>query len=257
MLISPSSINTRQLVRPAAARQESFAAEAPDGYQASKDGTKAGARVQAGTETLSERSETDSDNGQKSLGNELSESEQAEVRKLQMRDREVRTHEQAHAAVGGRYAGSPSYEFKRGPDGRQYANGGEVAIDVSAVSGDPQATLAKMQVVRRAALAPAQPSGQDRQVASQASQQEAQARSEINAESSESPAVTDDEPPGDGPRSAESPSGTERDVEINPGLGINDQTLGKSTFPGSQFASAVRDQRGSRFALDAYQAARG
>ncbi|MEL7393699.1 MAG: putative metalloprotease CJM1_0395 family protein, partial [Pseudomonadota bacterium] len=47
---------------------------------------------------------------------ELSEEEQAQVDELKARDREVRAHEQAHAAVGGQYAGAPSYTFQTGPD---------------------------------------------------------------------------------------------------------------------------------------------
>lgn len=93
-----------------------------------------------------------------------------QVRELKSRDSEVRTHEQAHAAVGGQYAGSPSYTYEKGPDGRNYAVGGEVQIDTAPVAGDPQATVDKMQQVRAAALAPAQPSGQDRKVAASASQ---------------------------------------------------------------------------------------
>lgn len=105
--------------------------------------------------------------------------EQAEVRELAARDREVRAHEQAHMAVGGQYAGGVSYDYSRGPDGRLYATGGSVSIDISPVSGDPAATITKMQQVQRAALAPAEPSGQDRAVAAQAAQLIAQARAEI------------------------------------------------------------------------------
>lgn len=96
---------------------------------------------------------------------QLSEEDQAVVEELKARDREVRAHEAAHAATGGAYAGSPSYEFERGPDGRQYAVGGQVSIDSSPVSGDPKATIQKMETVKRAALAPAKPSGQDLAVA--------------------------------------------------------------------------------------------
>ena len=105
--------------------------------------------------------------------------EQAEIRELATRDREVRAHEQAHMAVGGQYAGGVSYDYSRGPDGRLYATGGSVSIDISPVAGDPAATISKMQQVQRAALAPAEPSGQDRVVAAQAAQLIAQARSEI------------------------------------------------------------------------------
>ncbi|MDO9620206.1 MAG: putative metalloprotease CJM1_0395 family protein [Pseudomonas sp.] len=102
--------------------------------------------------------------------------EQLEVTKLVSRDQEVRTHEQAHAAIGGRYAGAPSYTYERGPDGKRYAVGGEVGIDTSPIPSDPEATLRKMEVVIRAALAPAEPSAQDRQVAAQAQAQMAEAR---------------------------------------------------------------------------------
>ena len=110
---------------------------------------------------------------------ELTDEEQREVQALRRRDREVRAHETAHLAAAGSLArGGPRYEFERGPDGRRYAVGGEVSIDSSPVPGDPEATILKMQQVRRAALAPANPSPQDRRVAAQASQQEARARAE-------------------------------------------------------------------------------
>lgn len=108
--------------------------------------------------------------------------EQREIQQLAARDREVRAHEQAHAAVGGQYAGAPRYEYQRGPDGINYAVGGEVSISAGPVNGDPQATIEKAQIVRRAALAPAEPSPQDRKVAAQATQMEASARAELVAE---------------------------------------------------------------------------
>jgi len=94
-------------------------------------------------------------------------------------DREVRSHEQAHAAVGGQYAGSPTYSFVRGPDGLNYAVGGEVAIDTAPVPGDPEATLRKAQVIRAAASAPSEPSSQDMRVAAQAASLESDARVEL------------------------------------------------------------------------------
>lgn len=84
--------------------------------------------------------------------------QQLEITELAQRDREVRTHEQAHAAVGGQYAGAPTYSFKRGPDGQRYAVSGEVSIDTAPVPNDPAATLRKMEIVLRAALAPVEPS---------------------------------------------------------------------------------------------------
>ncbi len=116
----------------------------------------------------------------KSLGLSLSETEQAQVRYLRTRDRVVRSHEQAHRAAGGGFVrGGPRYNYQTGPDGRQYAVGGEVSIDSSPVRGDPAATVRKAQTVRRAALAPANPSPQDRQVAASASRMENQAWAEM------------------------------------------------------------------------------
>lgn len=107
------------------------------------------------------------------------------VQELESRDREVRAHEQAHAAVGGVNAGAPSYSFTTGPNGQRYAVSGEVSIDISKVSGNPQATLAKADKIAAAALAPANPSSQDRKVAAAAAQMAVEARSEIVIEKSE------------------------------------------------------------------------
>ncbi len=118
---------------------------------------------------------------EKQLQDQQLQREQRIISDLAARDREVRAHEQAHAAVGGQYAGAPSYQYERGPDGVNYAVGGEVRIDVSRAA-TPEATILKAQTVRRAALAPAEPSPQDRNVAAKATQLESSARAELNAE---------------------------------------------------------------------------
>jgi hypothetical protein len=91
----------------------------------------------------------------------------------------VRAHEQAHAAAGGALAGAPSFTYQRGPDGRSYAVGGEVPIEVSVVDGDPEATIRKMQQVLQAALAPQSPSDADRSIAASAQAKIATARAEL------------------------------------------------------------------------------
>jgi hypothetical protein len=117
---------------------------------------------------------------------ELSEEDRRILNELRARDAEVRAHEQAHIAAAGPYAnGGPTFEFQTGPDGKQYAVGGEVSIDTSPVAGDPDATIRKAQILKRAALAPRDPSAQDRKVAAQAAQLEAQARQESRAEKAE------------------------------------------------------------------------
>ena len=116
------------------------------------------------------------------------------IAQLQARDREVRAHEQAHLAAAGPYAtGGIQYDYQTGPDGNQYAVGGSVGIDTSPIPGDPEATIQKMQVVQRAALAPAEPSGQDIKVAAQAAQQATEARVELQAERAEELNATEED----------------------------------------------------------------
>ncbi len=107
------------------------------------------------------------------------------IRNLEIRDKEVRTHEMAHAAVGGAYTGSPSYSYEIGPDGKKYAVEGEVAVDLTPVAGDPKETIAKMKKVQAAALAPASPSAQDTRVAASAASIIAEAQAELIALNSE------------------------------------------------------------------------
>ena len=114
-------------------------------------------------------------------GDAQSQAEQEAIEALKQRDQEVRTHEQAHQSAGGQYASSPSYSTQRGPDGESYAVGGEVQIDISAES-EPAATIRKMQQVRTAALAPAEPSSQDHAVAAKASRLESEARAELQSQ---------------------------------------------------------------------------
>jgi hypothetical protein len=103
---------------------------------------------------------------------------QREVARLKRIEQKVKAHEAAHKAAGGPYTGAASYQYTTGPDGRRYIVGGEVSIDTSE-AGSPQATITKMQIVQRAAMAPADPSPQDRAVAAAAAAKETKARSEL------------------------------------------------------------------------------
>ncbi len=116
---------------------------------------------------------------------QLTPEEEEQVAKLKQRDAEVRAHEQAHLAAAGSLAtGGIQYQYQTGPDGKQYAIGGSVQLDTSEEKS-PEATIQKAQQIRRAALAPADPSPQDVKVASQALQMEAEARREITEQSQE------------------------------------------------------------------------
>lgn len=107
------------------------------------------------------------------------------IDELKARDAEVRQHEQAHlAAAGGLAVSGASYTYQRGPNGVNYAIGGEVQIDTSP-GATPEETIARAATIQAAALAPADPSGADRAVAAQAQQMETQARAELAQQQSQ------------------------------------------------------------------------
>ncbi len=131
------------------------------------------------TQTQGQESKPSSSQTPKGIdGQELTEEEQQKVKEMKERHEEVRVHENAHKSAGGQYAAAPTYTYETGPDGKRYITDGEVSIDIGEEK-DPQATIEKMQVVKRAAMAPAEPSGQDRKVYQEANQKEAAARQEL------------------------------------------------------------------------------
>lgn len=141
--------------------------------KASKEGKSAG----EASETAAQK--------QGFTGELVSETEVRELNELKRRDREVRAHEQAHVGAGaGLVRGGAHYQYKKGPDGRLYAVGGEVSIDTSE-GRTPQETIQKMDRVKAAALAPANPSPQDRNVAAEAAGKATKARMELARETTE------------------------------------------------------------------------
>ena len=125
----------------------------------------------------------------------LTAEELQELQKLQKRDAEVKAHEQAHKAVAGQHAaGGPSFTYEVGPNGKRYAVGGEVPINMNK-EATPEKTIQKMQIVARAAMAPANPSAADRRIAARATMIANQARSEMQAEQT-TPATTDNNTQG-------------------------------------------------------------
>ena len=140
---------------------------------------------------------------------------QQEVQQLKAIEVKVKAHEAAHKAAGGQYASSASYSYRPGPDGRSYIVAGEVQIDMSA-GQTPQETIAKMQIVQRAALAPADPSGQDRAVAAAAAAQIAKAQQQKLQQANDEQAQTT------------AASGSSGSVGRGPSLTAN----GSSSFPG-------------------------
>lgn len=113
---------------------------------------------------------------------QLTPEEQRQVDELKRIDAKVHRHEEAHLAVGRDLViGGPSYTYTTGPDKKRYAVSGEVSIDTSPAR-TAEETIPKARHIRATALAPAEPSAQDRSVASIAERMEAKARIEVQAE---------------------------------------------------------------------------
>ena len=115
---------------------------------------------------------------------EAEDKKEAQEKELENIQREVVAHEAAHQAAAGELGGGVSYSYTEGPDGKSYITGGEVPIKLKE-GRTPEETLRNMQQVQRAANAPADPSGQDRQVAAKAAAIASKARQEIINENSE------------------------------------------------------------------------
>ncbi|MDP2793245.1 MAG: putative metalloprotease CJM1_0395 family protein [Sulfurisoma sp.] len=122
---------------------------------------------------------------QKFASKELTPEQQQQVAELQQIDRTVRAHEQAHLSAGhGVVTSAANFSYTYGPDGRQYAVGGEVGIDTSAEK-KPEANIDKGIRIQAAALAPKDPSPQDYRVASIGGQLEARGRSDLSRQQAE------------------------------------------------------------------------
>jgi len=189
-----------------------------------------------GATLLSAQEAASSDKSAAGVGDafQLSDEQKQQVADLKKRDAEVRRHEQAHAQTGGQFAGAPSYSFERGPDGRSYAVGGEVPIDVSPVAGNPQATVRKMQQVQRAALAPADPSGPDRAIAARAAALKLRAQAEAAEQRAEGLKET-----------FEGGNETTTNTAEEPGKGLTIQTPGPTAGFGTSTSGNGGDTEGS------------
>lgn len=117
-------------------------------------------------ETTQDKEKSQNENSNEGeISKKLTPEEEKQVAELKARDAEVKTHEQAHrAAAAGINTSAPSYEYETGPDGQRYAVGGEVNVSIKE-SSDPEETLRDAEIMKAAALAPAEPSSQDLAVA--------------------------------------------------------------------------------------------
>lgn len=189
-----------------AGRRGSDASQSTDAPQSSQPQQKDSVSLSPTGKELSQKRTEVSANDEKGVDRKpLPEEDLATLTKLKTRDTEVRSHEQAHLAAAGQYAaGGASFSYTTGPNGKRYATGGEVPIDISK-EDTPAATIAKMRTVRRAALAPANPSAADRSIASQASSKEAQARRELQEEASVTAGTPTDKVSADSDTTTKSP----------------------------------------------------
>jgi hypothetical protein len=127
-----------------------------------------------------QKTSEDSEKASSTTEEELTSAQKALITRLEASDQAVKKHEAAHIAAGGGVIRSgANFTYQEGPDKKLYAIGGEVSIDTSS-EASPQETIAKMQIVRAAALAPSDPSSTDYQVATTATMIEMKARLELS-----------------------------------------------------------------------------
>lgn len=175
--VSPQSVSGSGSASPCSCGQPGCQCAATTGSTGSKN--SAGGNITPENKPVTGDDTAIAKSGTVANKTQLNEAELALVRELKQRDLKVRQHEMAHlVASGGLAQGGPSFSYQRGPDGQNYAIGGHVSIDTSP-GKTPEETLQKAQTVMAAALAPADPSGQDLAVAAKASQMAVKARTEL------------------------------------------------------------------------------
>ncbi|PPB55740.1 putative metalloprotease CJM1_0395 family protein [Campylobacter hyointestinalis] len=141
-------------------------------------GTKNSSDKEDTVKTSQTSDDSSSDNKDKKNITQLSDEEKLQVAKLQQRDSEVRTHEASHIAAGAGLTSGADFTYQKGPDSKMYAVGGEVEIDTSP-GRTPQETIQKAQQIKRAALAPSNPSPADLKIAANAASMEVSAKAQM------------------------------------------------------------------------------
>jgi len=160
-------------------RTNSPRAEAPNAVAEGAEGSQ--------TKSSTHKSESpklsDSEPDQREQRSKLTTEDQREITLLQRVDQKVRAHEQAHLnAAQGLAVSGADFKYQIGPDAMRYAVAGEVTIETSR-EDEPEETIDKGNKIIRAALAPADPSPQDRSVAAYAQQMIYEAQAELIRES--------------------------------------------------------------------------
>lgn len=200
------------------------------------DGQQSGQNKDNGSEQSAGREEAES------RQKEQQQAENKQIQELKQRDLEVKAHESAHAAMGGQHAQSPQYSYEKGPDGRQYAVGGEVSINISE-GATPEETIRKMQQVKAAALAPIEPSPQDLRVAAEASQKALEARTELAKENAEQSSQIFKENQSNNPQSTTASENSQNIASQVPS--VDETTKGSDISAPTRSLEKADDARGS------------
>ncbi len=198
---------------------------------------------EAGGEEIDAPAAEETSSSEEAAGeDDLSPEERQRVRELQQIDREVRRHEQAHAAAAGPHLrGGPTYEYTEGPDGERYATGGSVDLDTSR-EDTPEETIEKMRTVRQAALAPADPSPEDYRVAQKAARREAEARQEKAEEQREELTAEESDEAGERAAVADNPAaGGEEENSIEDSPLEEGQPVAENESQGANLADLFAD----------------
>ncbi|HOP62134.1 MAG TPA: putative metalloprotease CJM1_0395 family protein [Spirochaetota bacterium] len=110
-------------------------------------------------------------------------SEQRVTEQLKARDREVRQHEAAHSRSPELIkVGATRFDYTIGPDGKAYATGGKVTLSTGSAR-TPEEALSKAEALKKAAMAPGEPSSKDFQAMNAAVAMEHEARNRIYSDS--------------------------------------------------------------------------
>ena len=187
MRIAASVVQPERLYQQDERKRQQLRKEAGDAYKKNADYFQP-----AKNSALAELEQLLSGKNQKLVKDDYTLEEKKQIADLAQADREVRAHEQAHKSVGGAIAGAVSLGFTEGPDGKRYATSGEVSISAAPAS-DAEETIAILERVRQAALAPANPSAQDLKIAASAVSQIEQVRAKAAAEVEEAPPFADED----------------------------------------------------------------
>lgn len=106
-------------------------------------------------------------------------SEQNTIEELKRRDKEVRAHESAHGGDPRLVKiGAAQFDYTIGPDGKAYATGGRVTLSTGSAR-TPEEALSKAEALKKAAMAPGEPSSKDFQALNSAVAMEFEARNQI------------------------------------------------------------------------------